>query len=151
MVVAEPAGRPTTDAKGREFDCLTALGHLDILDTPKDLGLERIVRLIEQIFAIDIGIISLVDAHRQWYKACSGPALDEVPREDTFCRYVVASEEPLVVHDATQDPRFSRRPAVTGPEHVRFYEAFHSRRGTVIRSGPYARSTARRDTSPTKT
>lgn len=134
MVVAEPAGRPTTDAKGREFDRLTALGHLDILDTPKDLGLERIVRLIKQIFAIDIGIISLVDAHRQWYKACSGPALDEVPREDTFCRYVVASEEPLVVHDATQDPRFSRHPAVTGPEHVRFYAGvpFKTRDGHTV-------------------
>lgn len=121
MVVAEPAGRPTTDAKGREFDRLAALGHLDILDTPRDEGLERVVRLIKQVFSIEIGIVSLVDAHRQWYKACSGLSADEVPRKETFCRYVVVAEEPLVVHDATKDARFSQHPAVAGPEHVRFY------------------------------
>lgn len=117
MVVAEP----NTGAIIREFDRLAALGQLDILDTPRDEGLERVVRLIKQIFAIDIGIVSLVDAHRQWYKACSGLPFDEVPREDTFCRYVIASEEALVVPDATKDPRFSQHPAVTGEEHVRFY------------------------------
>ncbi|MEK1868306.1 MAG: GAF domain-containing protein, partial [Ensifer adhaerens] len=120
MVVAGPAGRPTTDAKGREFDRLAALGHLDILDTPRDEGLERVVRLIKQVFSIEIGIVSLVDAHRQWYKACSGLSADEVPRKETFCRYVVVAEEPLVVHDATKDARFSQHPAVAGPEHVRF-------------------------------
>lgn len=120
MVVAEPGGRPTTaDMQGREFDRLLALGHLDILDTPRDEGLERVVRLIRQVFAIDI--VSLVDAHRQWYKACSGLSFEEVPREDTFCRYVLTSEEPLIVNDATKDPRFSRHPAVTGAEHIRFY------------------------------
>ncbi|OCP00530.1 MULTISPECIES: sensor domain-containing diguanylate cyclase [unclassified Ensifer] len=122
MVVAERGGRPTTaDMQGREFDRLLALGHLDILDTPRDDGLDRVVRLIRQVFAIDIGIVSLVDAHRQWYKACSGLSFEEVPREDTFCRYVITSEEPLIVNDATKDPRFSRHPAVTGAEHIRFY------------------------------
>ncbi|MEI2297094.1 sensor domain-containing diguanylate cyclase [Ensifer sp. MJa1] len=121
MVVAEPTGRPTTDARGREFDRLVALEQLDILDTPRGEGIDRVVRLIKQVFAIDIGIVSLIDAHRQWYKACSGLPFDEVPREGSFCRYVVASEEPLIVHDTTKDRRFSSHPAVTGAEHIRFY------------------------------
>lgn len=56
----------------REKDRLTALEQLDLLDTPSDEGFERIVRLVKAIFAIDFGLISLIDAHRQWYKACSG-------------------------------------------------------------------------------
>ncbi len=109
------------EAKGRESDRLAALEQLDILDTPRDEGIDRVVRLIRQVFAIEIGIVSFIDAHRQWYKACSGLSADEVPRKDTFCKHVVASEEPLIVNDATKDPRFSQHPAVTGEDHIRFY------------------------------
>ncbi|HEV7305371.1 sensor domain-containing diguanylate cyclase [Ensifer sp.] len=119
--MTEPFGRAPTDVETRELDRLAALGELDVLDTPRDGGLERVVRLIKQVFAIDIGIVSLIDAHRQWYKACSGLAVSEMPRPDTFCRYVIASQEPLVVTDATKDARFSTHPAVTGQEHIRFY------------------------------
>jgi GAF domain-containing protein len=104
----------------REKDRLAALEQLDLLDTPRDEGFERIVRLIRAIFEIDIGLISLIDAHRQWYKACSGLLSTEVPREETFCHHVVDCEEPIVVQDATLDPRFAHHPAVTGENHIRF-------------------------------
>jgi diguanylate cyclase (GGDEF)-like protein len=100
---------------------LAALEQLDLLDAPRDEGFERIVRLIKQIFTVDIGLVSLVDAHRQWYQACSGLSGDEVPREDSFCRYVVDYEEAVIVQDATKDARFAQHPAVTGESHIRFY------------------------------
>ncbi len=121
MEVVRAFGTSSLDAKKREIERLAALEQLDLLDTPKDEGFERIVRLIKEIFAVDIGLVSLIDAHRQWYKACSGLAADEVPLEDTFCRYVVDREQPIVVQDATRDPRFAHNPAVTGESHVRFY------------------------------
>ncbi len=105
----------------RENERLAALAQLDLLDAPRDEGFERIVRLIKSIFSIDIGLVSLIDAHRQWYAACSGLAADEVSREDSFCRFVVDSEKPIVVADASQDPRFAQHPAVTGESHIRFY------------------------------
>lgn len=121
MAVARVFGKSSPDAIQREKDRLAALEQLDLLDAPRDEGFERIVRLIRQIFAIDIGIVSLIDAHRQWYQACSGLAADEVPREDTFCRLVIDCEEPIIVQDASRDPRFSAHPAVTGADHIRFY------------------------------
>ncbi|MGO8086119.1 diguanylate cyclase [Rhizobium leguminosarum] len=121
MVVARVFGKSSSEAIQRENDRLAVLQQLDILDTPRDEGFERIVRLIKEIYSIDIGIVSLIDAHRQWYKACSGLAGDEVSREDTFCRYVVDCEKPVVVQDASKDPRFSQHPAVTGENHIRFY------------------------------
>ena len=121
MVVARAFGTSTADAKRRETERLAALQQLDLLDTPRDEGFDRIVRLIKEVFTIDIGLVSLIDAHRQWYKACSGLSADEVPREDTFCRYVVDCEEPIIVQDATKDLRFAQHPAVTGSDHVRFY------------------------------
>lgn len=121
MVVARAFGKSSADTKKREIERLAALEQLDFLDTPRDEGFERIVRLIKAIFTIDIGLVSFIDAHRQWYKACSGLPADEVPSEHTFCRYVVDNEEPIVVQDATKDPRFVQHPAVTGDSHIRFY------------------------------
>ncbi|PDT09104.1 sensor domain-containing diguanylate cyclase [Rhizobium sp. M1] len=121
MVVARVFGKSLPEAIQRENDRLAALQQLDLLDTPRDEGFERIVRLIKQIFSIDIGIISLIDGHRQWYKACSGLSADEVSLEDTFCRCVVDCDEPVIVQDATQDARFLKHSAVTGEDHIRFY------------------------------
>ncbi|QRM55250.1 sensor domain-containing diguanylate cyclase [Sinorhizobium sp. BG8] len=121
MVVATPFGKSSADAKRREIDRLAALEELDLLDTPRDEGFERIVRLIKEIFTIEIGLVSLIDAHRQWYQACSGLSADEVPRRDSFCRFVVDGEEPIIVHDTTRDPQFAQHPAVTGESHIRFY------------------------------
>ncbi|WP_027684493.1 sensor domain-containing diguanylate cyclase [Rhizobium leguminosarum] len=121
MVAARVFGKSSLEANQRENDRLAALQQLDLLDTPRDEGFERIVRLIKEIFSIDIGIVSLIDAHRQWYKACSGLSADEVSREDTFCRYVVDCERPVVVQDATKDSRFSQHPSVTGEDNIRFY------------------------------
>lgn len=121
MALARAFGKSSADMMQREADRLAALESLDLLDTPRDEGLERVVRLIKAIFAVDIGIVSLIDAHRQWYKSCSGMPVDEVPREDTFCRYVLDIEQPIIVEDATKDPRFASNPAVTGESHIRFY------------------------------
>jgi diguanylate cyclase (GGDEF)-like protein len=114
-------GKSSAELARREMDRLAALERLDLLDSPKDEGFDRIVRLIKEIFTVEIGIVSLIDGHRQWYKSCSGFAIEEVPRQDTFCRLVVDSEQPIIVQDATEDARFSAHPAVTGPGHVRFY------------------------------
>ena len=121
MVGVRPFGDSSTQAAQRETDRLAALERLDILDTPRDEGFERFVRLIKEIFTVDIALVSFIDGHRQWYKSCAGLAADEVAREDSFCQFVVDGEQPIVVSDATLDPRFATHPAVTGDAHIRFY------------------------------
>lgn len=121
MVVARAFGKSTEDVNEREIERLAALEQIDLLDTPRDDGFERIVRLIKEIFAIDIGLVSLIDAHRQWYKACSGLSPDQIPRKDTFCRYIIDDGEAIVVQDTTKDPRFAQHPAVVGDSRIRFY------------------------------
>jgi diguanylate cyclase (GGDEF)-like protein len=121
MTIARPFGKLSAEQIEREAQRLAALEAFDMLDTPRDEGFDRIVRLIRAIFDVEIGIVSLMDAHRQWYKSCTGLPVEEMPRGDTFCQYVVASEKPMVVPDATKDPLFSDHPAVTGEAHIRFY------------------------------
>lgn len=133
MPTARVFGRSPTETE-REAARLVALDRLDVLDSPKDEGFGSFIRLIQQVFAVDIGIVSFIDAHRQWYKACSGFPGDELAREDTFCRYVVDVEDVVVVGDTTRDDRFSSHPAVTGSEHIRFYAGapLRTRDGHVI-------------------
>ncbi|MBP0438670.1 sensor domain-containing diguanylate cyclase [Tianweitania sediminis] len=100
---------------------LSALDELDLLDTPREEAFDRIARLIRYTFKVPVALISLMDAHRQWHKACIGLEAGEAERKDTFCRYPVASGEPLVIPDARLDPRVADNPHVTGPSGIRFY------------------------------
>ena len=57
---------------------LQALYRYDILDTPREAAFDRIANLIRTIFDVPIAIVSMIDAHRQWYKAATGIASNEV-------------------------------------------------------------------------
>jgi diguanylate cyclase (GGDEF)-like protein len=100
---------------------LEALHALDILDTPPEEGFDRISRLIRDIFDVETALVSMIDAHRQWYKSRIGIGAAEANRRETFCQHVVREPEPLIVRDATLDRRFRDNVHVTGEPFVRFY------------------------------
>jgi hypothetical protein len=81
----------------REAARLDALQHFDILDSPSEDTFDRITRLARKLFDVPTAIVSFIDGHRQWYKSCEGTDTSEVPRGDSFCRYVMAYGGPLVV------------------------------------------------------
>ncbi|WP_410217681.1 GAF domain-containing protein, partial [Paracoccus sp. (in: a-proteobacteria)] len=53
--------------------------------------------------------------------AGSGPFLDVIPRQVSFCNTTIRSDAPLIVEDASLHPAFYDNPLVTGPPYVRFY------------------------------
>jgi diguanylate cyclase (GGDEF)-like protein len=112
---------PLEPADAREAARLAALDRLDILDSPKDETLDRIARLIIQIFGVQSSVVSFIDSHRQWYMASEGMWAREVDRKDTFCQHTIEGTAPLVVRDASADPRFADNPHVTARGGVRFY------------------------------
>jgi diguanylate cyclase (GGDEF)-like protein len=115
-------GQPTGfDTSLREDLRLSALDDFDLLDTPNEEAFDRITRLIRFTFKVPVAFVSLMDAHRLWHKACIGLESGEVERQESFCRYPVASGEPLVIPDAKLDPRVADNPHVTGATGVRFY------------------------------
>ncbi|CAN5752469.1 hypothetical protein BH10ACT1_BH10ACT1_13420 [soil metagenome] len=75
---------------------------------------ERLVKLAAQLLDAPLGFFTVVDAERSWYVASSGiPAeLRSGAVEASFCKYVIASGEPLVVNDATADERTATNPAI---------------------------------------
>ncbi len=102
---------------GRQRD-LEAYG---VLDTPEDEHFVRLVRLAARVLAAPSALISLVDGDRQWFLAHHGLDVQETPRQVAFCAHAICQEGPLVVTDASLDPRFRDNPLVTGPPQIRFY------------------------------
>ena len=73
------------------------------------------------MFDVPIALVSLVDANRQWFKACIGLGVGETGRDVSFCGHAILTAAPLVVPDAAADERFADNPLVTGEPHIRFY------------------------------
>ncbi len=100
---------------------LHVLGSLDLLDTPAEAEFDALVQIARHIEDCPIALISLVDDHRQWFKARCGLDAAETTRDIAFCAYAIQSNSIMVVPDATKDPRFAGNPLVTGPTNIRFY------------------------------
>lgn len=98
-----------------------ALRRLQLIDTPREERFERIVRLAKWGFHVPTALVTLIDANRQWFKARDDYPVTETSREVAFCDHTIRREEPLIVPDARQDPRFANNPDVTKPDGIRFY------------------------------
>jgi|APLak6261668527_1056067.scaffolds.fasta_scaffold00521_2 signal transduction histidine kinase len=104
-----------------EQERLAALQELHILDTPAEERFDRITRTARDLFGVQIALISLVDARRQWFKSRTGLAAAETPRSVSFCGHAILDSNPMVVENAADDPRFAGNPLVTGQPGIRFY------------------------------
>jgi diguanylate cyclase (GGDEF)-like protein len=100
---------------------MAALERYDILDTPREPSFDRITDLVRSILGVPISTVSLVDADRQWFKAASGLAVGETPRDVAFCNHTIRDRQPMVVTDAQQDARFRDNPLVRGDPNIRSY------------------------------
>ncbi len=110
---------PPTPAN--EVERMAVLQSLQILDTPADPLFDDIVALASAIARTPIALVSLVDTHRQWFKARVGLDVCETHRDLAFCAHAILGSDVLWVEDAAQDARFRDSPLVTGPPGIRFY------------------------------
>jgi two-component sensor histidine kinase len=104
-----------------ETDRLAALRSYRILDTPAEPGFDNLVRLAAQVCHTPMALITLIDDHRQWFKAELGLGLRETPLDVSICAKAILQPGLVIVHDTTTDPRFNCNPLVTGEPHLRFY------------------------------
>jgi len=91
---------------------LEALRAYRVLDTPPEAPFDRLTTLAARLIGTPICAVSLVDAHRQYFKSCVGLDVRQTPRDVSFCAHTLLEEDVLVVEDALADPRFRRNPLV---------------------------------------
>jgi len=104
-----------------EDDRLADVQALRLLDTPREQRFDRIVRLAADVLDAPIAYIALIDSDRQWFKAKCGLTADQTGRDISFCGHTIQESRPLIVPDASIDPRFHDNPLVTGEPFIRFY------------------------------
>src|SRR4051812_46250761 len=104
-----------------EAERLEKLDSFAILDTPPEREFDVIVGLARRLLRAPIALVSLVDDHRQWFKAKCGLEISGSPRENAFCAYAMLVDDVMVVEDALLDSRFATNPFVTGDAGIRFY------------------------------
>lgn len=105
---------------------LLELRSYGVLDTNEDPKFDDISELTRYIAGTEIGIVTLVDSNRQWFKSCVGAPLgqQETPRDISFCGHTILQRDPLIIPDTFEDPRFADNPLVLGEPYLRFYAGF---------------------------
>jgi GAF domain-containing protein len=101
---------------------LNALQQYDILDTLPEKAFDDLTALAAYICGSPISLLSLTDAHRQWFKSTVGLPVAEAPREIAFCAHAILQPEQLmIVPDTLEDTRFATNPLVKADPNIRFY------------------------------
>lgn len=127
--------RSVAIAGSLESERLSALRALNVLDTPPEERFDRLTRLASAAFDVPIATVTLIDEHRQWFKACVGLAGREDDRAVSFCSVAIEKPEPLIVPDTHLDPRFVGNRLVTDAPHLRFYAGHPITTATGFRVG----------------
>lgn len=122
---SEPVGSTPTAAASEvssgEARRLAAVRRYQILDTPPDGTFDHLARLAATVFDVPIGIVSIVDTDRIWFKSHHGLDVEQIPRDPGLCASAILTDDTWVVTDALHDPRTLANPLVAGEFGLRFY------------------------------
>src|SRR5215210_6010633 len=88
---------------------LAALEGTGLLGSGPSEALDDLAGLARDVIAVPVALVTLVDPEGQTFVGSSGledagAAGRRAPLSHSFCQYVVAQAEPLVVSDATEHP-----------------------------------------------
>lgn len=100
---------------------LQSLHSLRILDSVPEERFDRITRMAQRLFEVDICFVSFVASDRQWFKSKQGLDACKTPRTISFCSHAICDDQALVVEDTLRDPRFADNPLVANDPRIRFY------------------------------
>ena len=111
MTALSPAAH-TTEARSilEDPERLNRIDELRLLDTPREVSLDRLTTLAANLLVSPVALLSIVDDDRQFFKSSVGldlPLADhgETPLADSLCAHAVVGGEPFIVSDASTDPR----------------------------------------------
>ena len=101
----------------REAGRVAAVRATGLLDSTQEPAFDRVTRLASRFLNAPVSLVSLVDEDRQFFKSCLGLPEPWQSRRGTglthsFCQYVVAAREPLIVTDAREHPELRRNMAI---------------------------------------
>ena len=99
-----------------------ALATYGVLRSAPRRELGALADLAAQVSGVPFATVNLLDTEHQHQVATVGFDGGVSPREDSMCRLVVETGQPVMVEDASRDPRWADNPWTNGQlAQVRFY------------------------------
>lgn len=97
---------------------LAALDRSGLLDSPPEALFDRITRLAATLLSVPMVLMTIVDRQRQFFKSQVGlpdpiATTRETPLSYSFCQWVVADDDALIVADTRQHPLLRLNPSTT--------------------------------------
>lgn len=113
----QPVAPLPEDEAGRvlklsEYD----LDYSDLSDNFKDL-----LTLAAKTAGTGISLVNLLDSYTQWTVSSYGLDVEQMPREDSVCQYVVAGNDHFEVKDLSADDRFKDKDYVAKEPELKYY------------------------------
>ncbi|MBL7253482.1 PP2C family protein-serine/threonine phosphatase [Paractinoplanes lichenicola] len=93
---------------------LAAVRRSGLLDTAPEEPFDRLTRLACELLDAPFGFVTVVDERRSFWKSCIGVTGDDRqnPVGESFCQYVIAGDDAVIVTDAREDPLTSDNPSI---------------------------------------
>lgn len=91
-----------------------ALAAYDVLEGAPRRELGALVDLAAQVAGVPYASVNLLSSRHQHQVATAGFEGGTTPCDDSMCRQVVESGQPIMLDDASQDPRYADNPWTTG-------------------------------------
>ncbi len=88
-----------------------------LLDTGPEEPFDRLTRLACELLSAPFGFVTVVDERRSFWKSCIGitgtdPADRQNPVGESFCQYVIATDDAVIISDAREDPMTWDNPSI---------------------------------------
>ncbi|MCW2778219.1 MAG: domain S-box-containing protein [Frankiales bacterium] len=112
---------PVAPMPAEEAARLRALRRLALFETEPEQQYDDLAAMVAELIGVPTALFSLVGEDTQYFKARVGFPVSGSDRAWSLCAYQVLQDTPLVVPDASLDPRFSDNPLVLGDLHLRAY------------------------------
>lgn len=104
-----------------EDDRLSSLRSYKILDTAPDEAFDALTRLAARVLQAPVAVLSLTDAHRQWFLSRYGIDETEMPLSEAVCSDTGLGVTPVMIADLRTVPRYADLSWVSGPRAYRAY------------------------------
>ncbi|MGX6606083.1 PP2C family protein-serine/threonine phosphatase [Micromonosporaceae bacterium Da 78-11] len=88
-----------------------------LLDTGPEEPFDRLTRLACELLDAPFGFVTVVDERRSFWKSCIGitstdPADRQNSVDESFCQYVIATDDAVIIDDARLDPMTRTNPSI---------------------------------------
>jgi len=96
---------------------LAAVRRTGLIDTGPEEPFDRLTRLACELLGAPFGFVTVVDDRRSFWKSCTGVASTDLadrqsPVEESFCQYIIATDDAVIINDARLDPMTRDNPSI---------------------------------------